>query len=158
MENSVVSFPIIKDGFMAKMRTLKRADGTKPYFNNAYQVTDDEAAVNRGAKYWIITRPGSAPITPQQTKKIYNVAWGIVFDMQIRYKSYKESWDEFGLMRDAILKLFVFTLDKTLPGVKGIWDITISAPDLPGYKPPNSPTWIGQQMTATITQQINVFK
>ena len=150
-----VNYTAIRDGFMVKARTLNT------YFKADWQVTDDEAAVNRGAKYWMILRPGAVPIGPvpglPATKKIYNVNWNIVFDLQLQYKSFKESWNDFSTMRDAVLNKFVFTLDKTLPDVKGIWDISITAPEPPGQKPPTgAPTWIGQRMTAVIIQRITV--
>lgn len=147
-------YALVKNGFMTKARTLTQ------FFAYDYQVTDNDADANRGAKYFIILKPGSVPIGPvpnMPTKKMYNVAWNIVFDMQLKYKDFKNSWNEFSAMRDAILNLFVFTLDKTLPGVNGIWDITITAPEPPGQRPPEgAPTWIGQTMIAVITQRIDI--
>ncbi len=159
---SQADYNLIKNGFMMKARTLKK------YFQYDYQVTDDETDVNRGGVHWIITRPGAAPITPwpgEKSKKFYQVNWNLVFDMQIKYKNYKTSWNQFGEMRDAVFNLFVFTLDKSLPDptseegalIKGIWDIAITAPDIPGQKPPaGAPTWIGQQLIAIITQRIDL--
>ena len=147
-------YAAIKTGFMTKARTLTE------FFVHPYQVTDDDADVNRGAIYYMICRPGAVPIgyVPRlETKKLYNVNWNIVFDLQHRYKSFKESWQHFADLRDAVLNKFVFTIDKSLPGTIGIWDVTITAPEPPGQKPPEgAPTWIGQTLIAVISQRIDV--
>ncbi len=148
-------FKAINAGFMTKARTLTE------YFKQPFQVTDNDADVNRGAKYYLITRPGAAPIATSPTnptKKIYYITWGIVFDLQVKYKEYKESWNEFATIRDSILNLYVFTEDKTIPGVKMVKDVMIVAPEPPGQKPPDGvPTWVGQQLICNITQEINTF-
>lgn len=150
------NYSLIKAGFIAKALTLTQ------YFKQSWQVTDNDADANRGADYFIILAPGSLPVSSVpnlNTKKLYRVEWNIVFDMQLRYKSYKESWNNFALMRDDIFNLFVFTIDKSLPGVNGIWDITITAPEPPGQKPAEgAAAWIGQQMTAVITQDLDVTR
>ena len=150
----IADYSSIKTGFMTKARTLT------DYFVHSWQVTDDDADANRGAKYYMILKPGSIPIAPVpglQTKKLYKVDWNIVFDLQVKYKNYKTSWDEFTALRDAVLNLFVFNTTKTLPGVAWIWDINITAPEPPGQKPPEAtPVWLGQQMIAIITQHIDV--
>lgn len=155
-----VDYDVIVQGFMRKMRTLTQ------YFAHDWQVTDDETNVNRGGVYWVITRPGALPINPwpgvQNSKTVYSVDWNIVFDAQVKYASYKESWPKFAEMRDAIINLYVLRLDKSLPDangnpIKGIWDISITAPDPPGQKPPaGTPTWVGQQLIAVITQRIDL--
>lgn len=154
-------YTVIKNGFIQKARTLKQLNGSA-YFVHDYQVTDDDADANRGGKYFLLLKPGAVPISPIPnlvSKKFYKVDWNIVFDLQVRYKSYKESWDEFTLIRDAVLNLFVFTLDKSLPGVLNIWDVSITAPNMPGQKPPEStPVWLGQQMIAIIEQHIDLMK
>lgn len=151
----VANYTAIRDGFITKARTLTS------YFVQSWQVTDDEADVNRGAKYYMILRPGAVPVGPLpglQTKKMYRVNWNITFDLQVKYTNFKTSWNEFTLLRDAVLNKFAFTVDKSLAGVNGIWDITITAPEPPGQKPPEgAPAWVGQQMTAIITQDINVL-
>ena len=146
----------IKNGFIAKAKTLTQ------FFVHDYQVTDNDADANKGARYFMILKPGAVPITSVPgvvTKKIYNVSWNIVFDLQVKYKSYKESWNEFTALRDAVLNLFVFTMDKSLPGCFGIWDIAITAPDPPGQKPPEgNPTWIGQTLIAIIVQRLDISR
>ena len=149
-------YTAIRDGFMTKARTLTA------YFPQPYQVTDDEADVNRGAKHYMILRPGAAPIAPVaglQSKKLFRISWNITFDLQVRYKDFKHSWNEFTDLRDAILNLFVFTMDPSIPGTFGIWDVSLTAPDPPGQKDQNgSPAWLGQQITAVIVQQIDVSR
>lgn len=156
-------YEVIKNGFMIKARTLT------DHFTYDWQVTDNDADANRGALQFLITQPGAAPITLTPglaTKKIYDVSWNIVFDIQIKYKDYKTSWNKFSALRDAILNLYVFTLDKTLPTdktftafVPGIWDIMITAPEPPGQKPPGgTPTWIGQRLIAVILQRIDITR
>lgn len=152
---STANYAEIANGFMAKARTLTQ------YFKHSWQVTDNDADANRGADYYIILKPGSLPVGPVPnavTKKMYRVEWNIIFDMQLRYKEYKTSWSNFAKMRDDLFNLFVFTIDKSLPGVNGIWDINITAPEPPGQKPPEgAPTWIGQQMIAVVTQDIRIL-
>lgn len=153
----IADYSSVKAGFMTKARTLTQ------YFAHSWQVTDDDADANRGAEYYMILKPGSVPVSPMSaalnTKKIYKVDWNIVFDLQVKYKNYKTSWNKFETIRDSVLNLFVFTTDKTLPDVPWIWDITITAPEPPGQKPPEAtPVWLGQQMIAIITQQIDVTR
>lgn len=149
-------YSAVQTGFMTKARTLTQ------YFKHPWQVTDDDSDANRGANHFLILKPGEVPVNPipnLPTKKMYRVNWNIIFDMQVRYRNYKDSWNEFSIMRDALLNLFVFTVDKTLPGVNGIWDVIITAPEPPGQKPPEgAPTWIGQQMIAIIEQHIDVTR
>ena len=150
------NYTTIRDGFMTKARTLTQ------YFVQSWQVTDDEADVNRGAKFYMILRPGAAPITPVaglETKKIYRINWNITFDLQVKYKDFKTSWNEFTALRDSVLNKFVFTLDQSIPGTFGVWNVAITAPDPPGQKPPEgAPTWVGQQLVAIITQQIDLTR
>ena len=150
-------FSLIKAGFMTKARTLT------DYFPHSYQVTDDEADVNRGAVNYMILRPGAVPIATVpglgNSKKIYEANWNIVFDLQVKYKSFKTAWTDFGTIRDAVLNKFVFTTDPSLPGVLNVWNVSITAPDPPGQKPPaGTPTWIGQQLIAIVTQKIDISR
>lgn len=150
------NYALIKDGFLSKARTLTQ------FFTHSWQCTDDDSDANRGGKYFLIVKPGAVPIGTVPgavTKKIYEVKWNISFDIQVRYKDFKNSWSEFSIMRDAILNLYVFTMDKSLTGVNGIWDIGITAPDVPGQKPPGgAATWIGQSMIAIINQHIDISR
>ena len=75
-------YAAIKNAFMVKARTLT------DYFAHPWQVTDDDADANRGAKYFMILKPGSVPVSlVLNTKKIYSVQWNIIFDLQVKYKS-----------------------------------------------------------------------
>jgi hypothetical protein len=149
-------YTLIRDGFITKARTLTQ------YFVNSWQVSDDASSVNRGAKYMMILRPGAVPIAPMpglQSKKIFRVSWQISFDLQVKYVSFKESWNEFTMLRDAVLNKFVFTMDPVIPGTYGIWDVSITAPEPPGQQPPSgAPTWLGQTLIATLVQQIDVSR
>lgn len=147
-------YTALRNGFMTKARTLTA------YFPQSWQVSDDEADVNRGAKYYMILRPGAVPIAPVLgSKKIYRANWNITFDLQVKYTNFKNSWNEFTILRDAVLNKFVFTMDPSIPGTFGIWDVSITAPDPPGQKPPEgAPAWVGQQMVAILTQQIDVSR
>ena len=94
-----------------------------------------------------------------ETKKLYRVNWNITFDLQVKYKDFKTSWNEFTALRDAVLNKFVFTMDQSIPGTFGVWNVAITAPDPPGQKPPEgAPTWVGQQLVAIITQQIDLTR
>jgi hypothetical protein len=149
-------YTVLRNGFMTKARTLTN------YFVQSWQVTDDEADVNRGAKYYMILRPGAVPIAPVpglQSKKLFRANWNITFDLQVKYINFKSSWNEFTMLRDAVLNKFVFTMDPSIPGTFGVWDVSITAPDPPGQKPPEgAPAWVGQQMVAILTQQIDVSR
>jgi len=138
-----------KTAFMTKARTIT------PYIKQAWQVTDDDTDANRGAECFMIFRPGSAPMEQYLTKKIIKVDWNLIFDVQIRYKTYKTSWKLFEDFRMAILNKFVFTDDPFLD-VPFVEDVRILANDAPGQKPPDvpTPTWIGQTLTAIVTQRI----
>jgi len=139
-----------KTAFMAKARTIT------PYIKHDWQVTDDDTDANRGADCFMIFRPGPAPIEQYLTKKIIKVDWHLIFDMQIRYKTYKTSWNLFEAFRTAILNKFVFTDDPFLSTVPFIEDVRVLANEEPGQKPPDAatPAWLGQTMTAIITQKI----
>jgi hypothetical protein len=140
-------YTVLRNGFMTKARTLTN------YFVQSWQVTDDEADVNRGAKYYMILRPGAVPIAP------FRANWNITIDLQVKYINFKSSWNEFTMLRDAVLNKFVFTMDPSIPGTFGVWDVSITAPDPPGQKPPEgAPAWVGQQMVAILTQQIDVSR
>lgn len=143
-------YNLCKQAFMTKARTMT------DFIKKDYQVTDDDADVNRGAQCYMIFRPGPAPITPFLTRKILTVEWNLIFDMQVKFKAYKESWTLFENFRTAILNKFVFTNDYLLPGVQNVDNVMILANQSPGQKPPDvpSPNWLGQTMTAVITQQI----
>jgi hypothetical protein len=149
------NFTAIRDGFITKAQTLTQ------YFPQPWQVSDDAANANRGAKYLMILRPGAAPIAPVaglQSKKLYRISWNISFDIQVKYSNFKTSWNEFTMLRDAILNLFVFTMDPSIPGTFGIWDVSVTAPDPPGQSPPEgAPTWLGQTLIATLVQQIDLM-
>jgi hypothetical protein len=151
----IANFPLVKAGFMAKARTIELLS------KKTWQVTDDDTDVNRGATHFLIVKPGAANIGPvpnNPTMKLYYVGWNITFDLQVKYKNYKESWGQFEEIRDLVLNKFVFTLDKNLPGVKNVMNVTITAPDPPGQKPPEgTANWVGQQMVATIMQEIRVL-
>jgi hypothetical protein len=142
-------YALIKSAFMVKARTIS------PYIVQSWQVTDDDTDANRGADCFMIFRPGSVGLAPQNTKKIIKVDWTLIFDMQIRYKNYKTSWSLFEEFRTAILNKFVFTDDPFLD-IPFFEDLVIQASEEPGQKPANvaSPTWIGQTLRAIITQRI----
>jgi hypothetical protein len=149
-------YAAVKNGFITKARTLT------DYFTHSWQVTDDDSDANRGGKHFLIVKPGAVPIAPLPnlvTKKIYQVDWNLVFDLQVKYKSYKQAWGEFSGLRDAVLNLFVFTMKKELPGVFGVWNVMITAPEPPGLKMSGGlPTWAGQQCVAIVTQRIDVSR
>ena len=146
----MTDYAVVKTAFMAKARTIPT------YIKHGWQVTDDDADANRGADCFLIFRPGAAPMEQFLSKKIIKVDWNLIFDMQIRYKTYKTSWKLFEDFRDAILDKFVFTNDIYLAGVPFVEDVRLQANEAPGQKPPDvvTPTWIGQTLTAIITQKI----
>jgi hypothetical protein len=150
------NYTALRDGFITKAKTLTQ------YFVQPWQVSDDASNVNRGAKYLMILRPGAVPIAPVpglQSKKLFRVSWQISFDLQVKYVSFKESWSEFTMLRDAVLNKFVFTMDPSIPGTFGVWNILITAPDPPGQQPETgAPTWLGQTLIATLEQQIDVSR
>ena len=150
------NYTLIRDGFITKAKTLTQ------YFPQPWSVSDDASNVNRGAKFLMILRPGAAPIAPVaglQSKKLYRISWQISFDLQVKYVSFKESWSEFTDLRDAVLNLFVFTMDQSIPGTFGIWDVSITAPEPPGQAPPEgAPTWLGQTLIATLVQQLDLTR
>lgn len=152
----LASFPTVKAGFMEKARTIDLLS-KRPYL-----VTDDDTDVNRGGFHFLIVKPGAANIAPNPsnpTKKLLYVGWNITFDLQVRYKNYKDSWSEFEVLRDLVLNKFVFTLDKSLPGVRMVDNVLITAPDPPGQKPPEgTAAWVGQQMVATVMQEIRILE
>lgn len=142
-------YGVVKTAFMTKARTIT------PYIKQDWQVTSDDTDANRGAECFMIFRPGGAPTSYDRTKKIIIVNWRLDFDIQIRYKTYKTSWKLFEDFRTAILNKFVFTNDPFLD-VPYFMDLVIDSSQSPGQKPPDVPTpvWIGQTMTAIVTQQI----
>jgi len=138
-----------KTAFMAKARTITS------HIEHDWQVTDDDSDVNRGADCFMIFRPGSSTMEPYKTKKIIVARWELIFDMQIRYKTYKTSWNLFETFRTAIFNKFVFTETPFLD-IPYFEDLIIRADQRPGQSPPDVvvPAWLGTTMTAVITQSI----
>ena len=157
--NTIVIFDFYKqceDGM------VKKARGLTSFFENSWQVSDDDTVLSKGADYFIIYRPGAFPILrDMQTKKFLDVVWNITVDFYVRYKAYKESWDKFKSLRAAVF--YIFNSDSNLSNTPNVFDVVFSSSENAQYfRYANSPeeakpNFIIQTGNIAISQRV-VFK
>lgn len=137
-----------EDGFAREMKKLTS------FFKKDYQVADDDTVLAEGGDYFVVYRPGSFPMTGKSAEE-KDVTWGIVFDLYVRYESYKASWKNFRVARSAIINRFV--PNPTLGGTPGVWNVGISSGENAQYfsleEKAVRPNFIIQTMRCDVTQR-----
>jgi hypothetical protein len=139
-----------EDGFITLLQTLT------PFFEHAYQVSDDDANIHRGGDNFVIVRPGAFPIT-RVSDQVHDMHWEIMFDLDVRFKEYKKSWDRFKEVRSAILNLLYS--NPTLGDTPGVYDVIVDSREIAQYLrfsdvPDAKPNFIIQTMRAIVTQRV----
>ena len=140
-------YQAVENGLVTQLKTLT------DFFPNAWQVSDDDTVISKGADFFIVYRPGSFPVTKVSDFR-YDVDWNITADLYVRYKTYKESWANFRSARAAIIEL-IFTHPR-LGGVA--YFTTVSSGEGALYfkfeENASVPNFIIQTLTFTIRQHV----
>jgi hypothetical protein len=130
---------------MVQLRTLTGL------FPKDWQVSDDDAVLNRGADTFAIFQPDAMPQTRADGRDVF-FNWVVLFDLYVRYKTRAESLSRFKAARSAIVNL---VSPFCLNGTNNISRTVLSASgglqqDIPG----DNPNFIIQTLSATITQRV----
>ncbi len=143
---SVDHYSQCEAALMAKLRTLTSL------FPNAWQVTDDDSELARGADYFAIFQPDAFPQTRVDgNEALFN--WTTLFDFYVRYSTRKESLPRFKAGRAALINLLKPTcLSRANLNISRV---LLSASgglqqDIQG----DNPNFIIQTFTAVITQRV----
>lgn len=138
-------YTLCETAIMTKLKTLTT------YFPNAWQVTDDDEVIQRGADYFAIFMPDAFPSTRSDGHDLF-VNWSILFDLYVRYTTKVESKTRFKAVRSDIFNLLH---PACITDVNGVGRIVLSASgglmqDMPG----DNPNFIIQTLSITVNQRV----
>ena len=147
-----------EDGLQALFRTLT------DYIKHSWQVSDDDTNLKNGADYFVFFTPGMFQEIPNgDDQKNALFTWEVLFEIRVRFKSFKESKPVFKAFRSELFNIVKKhnRLDYPKPAVgRGVLKTTLSATSKMVYwaDKPNqtAPSWIVQQMKANILQVVPV--
>ena len=130
---------------MTKLRTLSEL------FPKDYQVSDDVSVLNRGGDYFYIVQPDTFTPVRADGQDVF-VAWVVLGDLYVRYKSRETALDRFKAARSAIFNLLSpISLNGTNNISRTVFTATSGLQqDIPG----DNPNFIIQTFSATITQRV----
>ena len=136
------------------------------YFENEWQVSNNDTNIARGGENFIVLRPGSFPIADEfQTGQIKDYDWSVTMDLYVRYTEYEESWNQFKAVRAAMIwKLSTNPLLKCTvepaKSAKNVWRVALASDESAQYfkfsETPDeaTPSFIIQTMSVTIRQRV----
>jgi hypothetical protein len=139
-------YALCKAGLIARLRTLTTL------FPKAYQVSDNDDEINRGADYWIFVMTDTFPSTRiDGNSNFYN--WNIELDLGVRYTTKAQALQRFDAARGKLINLLT---PYCLNDINNVMRTVVSSnskvmQDTPADEKPN---FIFQTLLATITQRV----
>ena len=145
-----------ESGMMALMRTLS------DYFENEWQVSNNENDMHRGAPNFLIFRPGRFPTISGPANAgslVKDFAWNMRADLYVSYTEYEQAWSTFGAVRSAIINLVGSNarFDRTVV-IPNVVDATVSGDSDPVYWMENGdqpkPNFILESLRFVVVQRV----
>jgi hypothetical protein len=137
------------------------------YIQHDWQVSDDDTNLSKGADYFIFFNPGMFTPVPvsEDADRVEYYNWEVLFEIRVRFASFGVSKKKFKAFRSELFNVINAhkRLDFPKPAIaNGVLKTTLSSTAKPMYWADKAgqpaPSWIVQQMKATVLQVVPIGK